>query len=453
MAIKNTGSKDILSLMKSALKTEAYETVIRLGKIINREKPVKGNSLYIQYFLGKAYEKMYDFTNATEYYLRMLQSNAFNMKDDLDIEITINTRIFFFSGLYLLGTDKYEAALSRFQVFLNYEEQNEAALYYAGIACLYLGRIREAVQYLQSSMNLYQDDAKLFALGCVSYLEEEPVLAKEFFHMALQRNPLLVEAQYNLEVLNYIINGYSGNNKLENILFPEIELNYMSCASDIPNYKKIPIFINSRDRVECLSQLVEWFLFHGYVNIFILDNASTYPPLKSYYDSLKKTPVKIIFLEANLGHCALWKSNVLDKLSVNTPYIYTDPDVLPIDMCPDNVVLYMLKVLKQNKTIQKVGLSLRIDDVLAKDIIQQERQFWELEFAPNLYYAYTDTTFALYRAGRRFYINEAIRIGYPYMCSHLPWYYDQNNLPVDEKYYIEHANKSSSFATRYRKSI
>lgn len=35
------------------------------------------------------------------------------------------------------------------------------------------------------------------------------------------------------------------------------------------------------------------------------------------------------------------------------------------------------------------------------------------------------------------------------MIRHLPWYLDRNHLPEDERYYMEHANSSSTLATSY----
>ena len=42
------------------------------------------------------------------------------------------------------------------------------------------------------------------------------------------------------------------------------------------NFKNIPIFINSRDRVEVLKKIVSWLLEKKYNNIYILDNDSSY---------------------------------------------------------------------------------------------------------------------------------------------------------------------------------
>ena len=33
------------------------------------------------------------------------------------------------------------------------------------------------------------------------------------------------------------------------------------------------------------------------------------------------------------------------------------------------------------------------------------------------------------------------RTSYPYEARHMPWYYDLNNLPEDEQFYFQRANK------------
>lgn len=35
------------------------------------------------------------------------------------------------------------------------------------------------------------------------------------------------------------------------------------------------------------------------------------------------------------------------------------------------------------------------------------------------------------------------------MIRHLPWYLDRNHLPEDERYYMEHADSSSTLAASY----
>ena len=43
--------------------------------------------------------------------------------------------------------------------------------------------------------------------------------------------------------------------------------------------EQVPIFINSRDRVTPLRELVEWCEHAGQTRIYLVDNDSTYPTL------------------------------------------------------------------------------------------------------------------------------------------------------------------------------
>ena len=78
--------------------------------------------------------------------------------------------------------------------------------------------------------------------------------------------------------------------------------------------------------------------------IIILDNNSDYKPLLEYY---QKTKYKVIYLRKNIGHKALWQSKLYNKYKWNY-FIYTDPDVLPIQECPLDFVFHFKKILSFN---------------------------------------------------------------------------------------------------------
>ena len=69
----------------------------------------------------------------------------------------------------------------------------------------------------------------------------------------------------------------------------------------------------------------------------------------------------------------------------------------------------------------------------------------------NVYFGGVDTTFALYRNYRHYNVHISARTTGKYMARHLPWYYDYQNLPEDERYYAEHANNSSTLIAGGRK--
>lgn len=197
-----------------------------------------------------------------------------------------------------------------------------------------------------------------------------------------------------------------------------------------------------------MLQLIEWLEKASMRNIYIIDNVSTYPPLWDYY---RKSKHVIFKLDKNVGHMALWKTHIFMWFK-DVPYVYTDPDILPVEECPLNSVEYFRQVLQKYPEVGKVGFGLKIDDIpdhyqLKDKVVKWEKQFWEKPLGNKLYEGMIDTTFALYRpnsfgdAG----MLKAIRTGGKYMARHLPWYIHPKSLSEEDLYYFEHSNTVSSW--------
>ena len=208
---------------------------------------------------------------------------------------------------------------------------------------------------------------------------------------------------------------------------------------------KIPIFILSFNRLSYLKKIIRYLEKCGYTNIYIIDNMSTFPPLIEYY---KTIPYNIIYLNENLGHLAFWKSKLFDKYR-NNFYVLTDPDVLPIEDCPNDFLEKFFYCLKKYPFMRKVGFSLKIDDlpsdtIFFKDIYNWEKQFYNYPINNSkLYYAPIDTTFALYlpdKFCKGIEYSRAIRTAYPYTARHLPWYKKINELAEEDFYYSNKKN-------------
>jgi hypothetical protein len=217
---------------------------------------------------------------------------------------------------------------------------------------------------------------------------------------------------------------------------------------EISDCKTIPIIINNRNRLTYLLRLINSLTARGYYNIVIIDNNSSYPPLLEYYKY--ECPYRIFRLENNYGHLALWKSGVF-RIFKNQFYVYTDPDLEIIEECPDNCLQLFYDELKTNKTLYKVGFSLKYDDlpdcyVHKNDVINWESSLYSKKYNNKFYYAHIDTTFALYRPrakGGSHKFKVAIRSMYPYSIRHLPWYEDSHNLSQEDIYYKENAIMST----------
>lgn len=185
-----------------------------------------------------------------------------------------------------------------------------------------------------------------------------------------------------------------------------------------------PVFVTVRDRLSSLVSLVDWLEETGQADITLIDNDSTYPPLVEW---LEISEHRVVRLHRNLGPRAAWLTGLAQRVGLDSPYVVTDPDVVPDEGCPLDLMTQLLAVLEAHPEIDRVGPGLRIDDLPAdgphtESVRQWESQFWRHEIAPGLYLADIDTTFALYRPGRRTPGGSALRTGEPYLARHLPWY-------------------------------
>lgn len=207
-----------------------------------------------------------------------------------------------------------------------------------------------------------------------------------------------------------------------------------------------PIFFINRNRFSALKTLVEWLLYYGFKNITILDNDSSYPLLMDWYRNLEAVgDVKVKRMYGNYGPWVLWKRNM--HLDIKVPYIVSDPDLIPAPYCPGNLVQRMFDLLTESDRFDKVGPSLRLDNVpghyAKKDLVLAwESYFWHRPVGRGVYNAPIDTTFAMYRPGTNFKIdpNKNARLGYPYTLEHTPWYIDERNLDEEEQYYRNNAD-------------
>lgn len=225
---------------------------------------------------------------------------------------------------------------------------------------------------------------------------------------------------------------------------------------NFPNWRDVPIFINARDRLGVMKRLIDWLLNAGCRKLIVLDNASTYPPLLEYYAALERDwRVKVIRLGKNFGFKALWLSGVLESLKIATPYVYTDPDVLPIEDCPKDFLTRLIELLDANHEVRKVGLGLVWEDItfFGKERHKKiESNFYDgTKVGENLYHAQVDTTLALYSNVRHYSLRFSLRTTGDLRIYHLPWYFDYDNLPADEKYYIAHAEGYASTAVQFKK--
>lgn len=206
---------------------------------------------------------------------------------------------------------------------------------------------------------------------------------------------------------------------------------------------KLQVFLTNRNRLTPLRAMVEW-LWGFNVEPIILDNDSSYPPLLEWYS---KCPVDVIRFNANYGYLAAWETGILSKVA-RGEFVLSDPD-LDLSGIPDDWQEVLFDGLRRHQR-PKCGFSLAINDLpdhfrRKQDVIRWESQFWQTRLSGKFYDADIDTTFALYRA-ETVHVppsHSAVRAAAPYTARHLPWYVDDRNLSVEERYYVTHATGSS----------
>jgi hypothetical protein len=211
-----------------------------------------------------------------------------------------------------------------------------------------------------------------------------------------------------------------------------------------------PIIINNRNRLTTTKNMVEHLLdLNKNQEIIILDNDSKYDPLIKWYKEVEDK-IDIRYLK-NEGHLAVWSTGIYKELG--DYFIYTDSDLELNPNMPDSYQIFMYNLM-QKYEINKIALGIKINDLpdhyrYKNQVIRNEGRWWLEEVEPDIYKADTDTTFSLMRnIGDNIY--KSLRIAKnDFICKHIPFYIDLENLDEEEKYYIE--NIGERVTTQYTK--
>jgi len=209
----------------------------------------------------------------------------------------------------------------------------------------------------------------------------------------------------------------------------------------------VPAFLICRDLVTWLKRTVAGLEANpGVGPIYLIDNASTYPPLLSYY---RTSPHQVIRLGANLGKRGPWKKGIIARYAAGQQFIVTDPDIEPMEDCPADWLEHFQTALDRYPDIVKVGFGLHLDDLpdqyeFKAEVLQRSRQFEHpdhLTPCRGFYRIPLDTTLALYRAGTPYTTQPALRSAAPYQARHLAWYLNSADPSREIRYYRTHAHK------------
>lgn len=231
--------------------------------------------------------------------------------------------------------------------------------------------------------------------------------------------------------------------------------------------KNIPIIILNKDRLDPLKMLVASLQSRGYNNIIIIDNQTTYPPTLNWY---AESGVNVFYNDID---STLYDTGTFYRLAfeiqhpafvdlVKDYYVFTDSDVVPTELAPDNFIDCMVDVCRELGT-HKVGAALKIDDLpdtdFTKYVLSIEVPMWDRKIPHDVYEIYhagVDTTFAVYAPNTKPLLNQdVIRMGGDFTAKHIPWYYDLGNMPEDEHYYLTHlqAHRGPAYSPRVKELI
>lgn len=112
------------------------------------------------------------------------------------------------------------------------------------------------------------------------------------------------------------------------------------------NVYNIPVIIINYNQLYYLQKNVNRLLELGFLNIVIIDNASSFEPLQKYYEELKKHKnIVIEALDENLGHLVLFKRKELFNKYCKGYYILSDADIILNEKCTDDFVSMMINIL------------------------------------------------------------------------------------------------------------
>jgi hypothetical protein len=224
-------------------------------------------------------------------------------------------------------------------------------------------------------------------------------------------------------------------------------------------FTKVPVFIISFNRLDCLQKLVDWLATAELAEPIIVDNASSYPPLLDWFERMRGT-ITIHDFKDNYGPYRVWEQRLFEPhTSPQQPfYVVTDPDVVPITECPKDAIPRLIDTWNRFRC-PKVGLSLRLDTIPPTLPTGQEIRGWETTLqsdlrpgdagaaaVPQHYTSLLDTTFQVNHrdAVPPSYGSTGIRLAHPYQADHLGWHLDPQRLSDEEKYYWDTASSRAS---------
>jgi hypothetical protein len=210
--------------------------------------------------------------------------------------------------------------------------------------------------------------------------------------------------------------------------------------------RSTPVIINSFNQLTYVRDIVTRLRGEGFCNIYVLDQASTYPPLRQWLDGTHERGEALpLFSNQNKGPHDFFVSRMYDMFG-GAPFIYSDPDLAWERLAPN--FLSRLFELAHRYRVFKVGPALTIptpeqakpgltvmDLGVPRGVAEFEARFWQNEVEPGVYNSPIDTTMHLfipyyYQQGTP--LITGLRVSGPgFDLTHLPWF-ASDPMPADE---------------------
>jgi len=170
--------------------------------------------------------------------------------------------------------------------------------------------------------------------------------------------------------------------------------------------RSTPVVINSFNQFTYLKNIVSNLIDAGFYNLYILDQASSYPPLLRYLAEITEDGKAFnLSLPENRGPRFFFDSFGYEIFG-GAPFVYSDPDISWQALAP-NFLSRLFELGHRHRTF-KVGPALALPDIAeltegltltrkgGKSVLEWEAQFWQKEVEPGVYDAPIDTTFHLF---------------------------------------------------------
>jgi hypothetical protein len=211
--------------------------------------------------------------------------------------------------------------------------------------------------------------------------------------------------------------------------------------------RSTPFVINSYNQLTYVKNLVTKLHEAGFRNIYVMDQASAYPPLLAWLAQASQEGIIFpLYSSTNNGPHHFFLSRLYDMFG-GAPFLYSDPD-LSWDVMADDFLTRMFAIAHRY-SFYKVGAALTIPDPaemkpgmittadrgIPMTVAEFEHRYWQNEIEPGVYRAPIDTTMHLflpqyYKAGAP--LITGLRVaGHGYSMLHLPWFIN-DPMPAEE---------------------